>query len=67
MLAEHATQLHDQVKDQRGKHGLRRALPQFEAWALDVAEAVLAQHLDELMDHVRHAVHGTQPRVAPTS
>ena len=60
VLAEYATQLHDQVKDQHGKHGLKRALPQIEPWALHVAETVLEKHLDDLLDQLRHAVHGTK-------
>lgn len=60
VLAEYATQLHDQIKDQHGKHGLKRALPQMETWALHVAESVLKQHLDDVMEQIRHAVHGTK-------
>lgn len=60
VLAEYATQLHDQVKEQHGKHGLQRALPQIETWALHVAEVVLEKRLDDVMDQIRHAVHGTK-------
>lgn len=60
VLAEYAVKLHDRVKEQHGKHGLKRALPQVEAWAVEIAETVIERSAGEILDQVRHAIHGTK-------
>ena len=60
VLAEGAKSVHQQIEDQHGKHGLKQALPQLEAWAVEIAEAVLTDGVDDILEQVRHAIHGTK-------